>query len=425
MSSTSDHHALSKGREWLTLFALAAVQFTHIVDFMIMMPLGSRLMRNFQISPEQFTWLVAAYGIAAAVSGFVGGFIMDRVDRKHALLSLYAGFAISTFACGLAPSFHWLMAARIAAGAFGGLAGSMVTAMVGDIIPPARRGWGMSIVMGAFPVASALGVPIGIKLAGMYDWHAPFYGLGAYAAVNLIFAMSVIPHLKTAVKGHQPYKQMREIVSHPLHLRAFATATVLIMAGGVIVPFLAPSFVINVGLDEDTQLLDTYIVGGLVTAAITPLLAWMSDRVDRLRLLAVTSFLAIGVTLMITRLGPASVTVASLYMAAFMATMSSRFGPAMAMITNAVESRYRGGFMSVTAALQQAASGLASLIAGLFVTENAAGHLVGYSLLGYVATGFFLLTLLLAWQLRTAAPHVATPGARKTPGEPVHAEVAM
>ncbi|MDB6127146.1 MAG: sugar permease, partial [Verrucomicrobia bacterium] len=159
MSLAGQHHSLTPGRERATLLALGAVQFTHILDFMIMMPLGAQLMRVFQITPAQFTRLVACYGLAAAVSGFIGGFLMERFDRKRALLVLYAGFGVATFACGLAPSHHWLMVARLAAGAFGGLAGSMVTAMVGDIVPPARRGRAMSIVMGAFPVASVLGVP--------------------------------------------------------------------------------------------------------------------------------------------------------------------------------------------------------------------------------------------------------------------------
>ena len=141
MSVTAHHHhALTKRRELTTLLVLCAVQFTHILDFMIMMPLGGQLMRAFDISPAQFTHLVASYGLAAAISGFAGGFFLDRFDRKRSLLALYSGFGLATLACGLAPSYETLLTARLAAGAFGGLAGSMVTAMVGDVIPPARRG---------------------------------------------------------------------------------------------------------------------------------------------------------------------------------------------------------------------------------------------------------------------------------------------
>ncbi len=412
MSTPLQHHALSPARERATLLTLAAVQFTHVLDFMIMMPLGSQLMAVFKIDPAQFTYLVAAYGIAAAVAGLAGGFFLDRFDRKRSLVVLFAGYGVATLACALAPTHHTLMLARIAAGAFGGLAGSMVGAMVGDIIPPERRGRAMGVVMSAFPLASVLGVPLGLVLTGKYGWHAPFFLLAGCAAVILGIAIATLPPIRTAVRDHQPIRQMREIMSHGIHLRAFALGAVLVMAGGILIPFIAPSFVVNVGLDEASQLPITYAVGGLATALSTPLIGYLSDRMDRLKLLVLISIAAIGTVLLITRLGPASVLTASVVMALFMVTMSGRFSPAMTMITNAVESRYRGGFMSVNAALQQAASAGANVLAGVFVTRTAGGQLAGLPQLGYASIGFFVLTALLAAQLRAAAPHVARNGVR-------------
>ncbi|HWA84589.1 MAG TPA: MFS transporter [Opitutus sp.] len=407
-----DHHALSPRRERATMLMLGAVQFTHIVDFMILVPLGEQLMREFGITPAQFTQVVAAYGFAAAFSGLAGGFILDRFDRKRALLVLYAGFGLSTLACGVAPTHHLLLLGRFAAGAFGGLASSMVTAMVGDVVPPTRLGRAMSFVMSAFPVASVLGVPVGLVLAGKYDWHAPFLMLAGCAAINFILGMFALPHIQTAVHGHQPWRQMREIVSHRIHLRAFAVGAALALAGGLVVPFVAPAFVANVGLTEDRQLPLVYAVGGIVTAFTMPIVGLWSDRFDRLRLLAIMSAAAIGVVLVLTRLGPSPVAWAATMMALFMVTMSSRFTPAMAMITNAVEARYRGGFMSVNSSLQQASIGAANVLAGFFITREASGHLSGFPLLGYISTGFFVLTVLLAARLRQAAPHVAAPGRR-------------
>src|SRR3954471_6200519 len=330
MSATGHHHhALSKGRELTTLLVLCAVQFTHILDFMIMMPLGGQLMRAFNISPAQFTHLVASYGLAAAVSGFAGGFFLDRFDRKRSLLVLYAGFGLATLACGLASTYHALMATRLAAGAFGGLAGSMVTAMVGDVIPPARRGRAMSLVMAAFPVASVLGVPASLVLAGKFGWHAPFFMLAGWASVILVLAIFALPHIRTAVHDHQPVRQMREIMTHGVHIRAFSLGAVLVIAGGVLIPFIAPSFIANLGLDEKVQLPITYMVGGIATALSTPLVGWLSDHMDRLKLLMIMSTGAIAVVLVITRIGHASVVVASIMMALFMVTMSGRFAPAM------------------------------------------------------------------------------------------------
>jgi predicted MFS family arabinose efflux permease len=382
-----------------------------VLDFMIMMPLGAQLMRVFELTPAQFTHLVACYGLAAAVSGFIGGFFMDRFDRKKALLFTYAGFGLATLACGLAPDHHWLLVARLVAGAFGGLSGSLVSAMIGDIIPPERRGRATSFVMSAFPVASVLGVPAGLILAGKFGWHAPFFLLAACSAANFALAALVLPHLRTAIHDHQPIRQMRAILSHRIHQRALALGAVLIMGGGCLIPFVAPSMVANLGISE-TQLPIAYAVGGVCSLISMPIIGWLSDHMDRFRLLLWISVAASVVAIVMTRLGVSSLAFVSVMMALFMVTMSGRFAPAMTMVTNAVEARYRGGFMAVNAALQQAASAFANVLAGVFVTSDASGHLVGYPVLGYVAVGFFAATVLLAAGLRRAAPHVALPGQR-------------
>jgi len=203
------------------LFTLAAVQFTHIMDFMIMMPLGAGLMRVFNITPTQFSYLVAAYGLSAAVTGFAGGFFMDRLDRKRALLWLYAGFGAATLACAFAPTFHWLLAARIAAGACGGVAGALVLAIVSDVIPTDRRGRGMATVMTAFPIASVLGVPAGLLLANAFGWHAPFLLLAGLSVPIWCVASRFLPALPPSAMRTHPGRQMWDILSHGVHRRGF------------------------------------------------------------------------------------------------------------------------------------------------------------------------------------------------------------
>ena len=262
-------HAQTPTRERAILLTLAVVQFTHIMDFMIMMPLGSHLMRVFAISPEQFSHLVAAYGLTAAVCGFGAGFFLDRIERKRALLTLYAGFGLATLACALAPTYGTLMAARAAAGAFGGVASSVLFAMVGDVIPAARRGRGMAVVGAAFPLASVLGVPFGLFLAGRFEWHAPFYLLSGLSVLVFALGLRVLPVLHHAHPPAHPWDQMRNIVTQPVHVRALLMSGMLVFAGACIVPFLAPSMVANVGLTED-QLPLIYLAGGLCTFGTTP-----------------------------------------------------------------------------------------------------------------------------------------------------------
>ena len=395
--------------ERMLLFTLAAVQFTHIMDFMIMMPLGSSLMRVFDINPEQFSRLVAAYGLSAAVSGFAGGFVLDRFDRKHALLILYTGFALSTLGCAMAHSYTSLLCARIAAGAFGGVSSSVIVAMVGDVIPPARRGRAMGVVMSAFPIASVLGVPFGLLLAGKFEWQAPFFLLTVISAIVLITAWRTLPNLRSEHPPAHPWDQMIAILSHPIHQRGFMLSGALVFAGAAIIPFLAPSMVYNVGIPEG-HLWMIYAAGGACTFVTTPVVGRLADKYDKLHVLGGISILASLVVLILTNLPPASIYVAMAITACFMISMSGRFTPAMAMISNAVDNRYRGGFMSVNSAVQQAASGLANLTAGLLVSSSATGRLVGYPRVGLVSFACFGLTYFLAARLRDAAPHAARPG---------------
>jgi len=400
------------------LFTLAAVQFTHIMDFMIMMPLGAGLMRVFNITPTQFSYLVAAYGLAAAITGFAGGFVIDRLDRKKALLWLYAGFGLATLACALAPTFHLLVAARIAAGAFGGVAGALVLAIVGDVIPPERRGRGMSIVMSAFPLASVLGIPTGLILVDLFEWHAPFLLLAGLSLPIWFIAARFLPSLPPVGQRTHAGRQMWEILTHGIHLRGFMLTAALVFAGASVVPFMSPSLVANTGLSE-SQLKYVYLFGGAATFFTTNLFGRLTDRYDKLHVLASVTIFSIATTIILTHLGPTPVGVTLIVTTLLFVTMAGRFSPAMTMISNAVEPRYRGGFMSVNSAIQQAAGGLANLVAGAMITREASGRLAGYSRVGWIAVAAFALTVVLAWRLRSVAPHAAKSAPAGVP-IPVH-----
>ncbi len=397
------------------LLTLAAVQFANVLDFMVMMPLGASIMTAFQVTPQAFSWLVAAYGTAAAISGFAGGFVLDRFDRKNALLVLFVGFTLATLACALAPNYLALLVARLAAGTFGGVAGSVVTAMVGDVIPPHRRGRAMSTVMSAFPLASIAGIPLSLALVNWFEWHAPFFLLAGLSAVLLPVIAKVLPHVSSHRHEGSAWQQMREILSHPVHQRGFTLGATLIFAGACIVPFMAPSLVKNVGL-SDGQLPWVYFVGGTCTFFTMPLLGRLSDRHDKFVVLLVVTVPAVAAMLTMTHLGPSPLPWALAVSALFFVGMSSRFPPTMAMITNAVEGRYRGGFMSVMSAIQQAAGGLGNVVAGFIVTAGPDGRLQHFDRAGWVSCGAFGLTVLLAARLRSIAPHAAR--------NPAHHEIA-
>lgn len=410
---------LAPKQEKLLLYTLAGFQFTTQMDFAIMMPLGANFMRAFGITPGQFAMLLAAYAISAGMSGLIGGFFIDRFDRRNALLSLYSGFTLSLIACAFAPSYEALLLARIATGAFGGTTVSLLIAMVGDSIPPERRGKAMGTVMASHPISLIIGVPTGLVLASWKGWNTHYFLLSGLCLGVLWCASKTLPHVYRQQSDAHPVRHIWNILNHRIHIRAFLVRASLVMSGGLLMPFMAASMVLNVGLSENVQLPLLYVLAGMVTFFTIPYIGRLSDRFDKVHVLMAISAIAIPTVLVITRLGPGP-----LYFTYFVTTLlfvcvSGRFTPAMALITNSVESKYRGGFMSLNSAVQHTVTGCANVIGGFLVTMGADGKLIGYPKAGWFACLAFVISLLLAFWLRSAAPHAARNKTPEPPSEPM------
>ena len=394
-------------QERLLLYTLAALQFTLIMDFMIIMPLGSHLIRAFAITPAGFGFLIAAYGIAAGVIGFLGGFFIDRFNRRNALLVLYAGFTLSSLACAFAPTYQFLLIARIAAGAFGGICGSVLTAMIGDAVPPERRGSAAGTVMVAVPLCSVIGLPAGLVMAGWWGWHSTFFFLSALCLVMLVGALKILPLVPSHQTGAHPMRQMWNIVAHRIHLRAFLLRASLVFSGSCVMPFMAPSMVYNVGLNEHTQIPMLYMLGGILTFFTIPWFGRLSDRFDKVNVLICVAAVGIPVLLIMTRLGPGPLTITYTVTTLIFICMSGRFTPIMALITNAVEPKYRGGFMIVNSSEQFTVGSLGTIVAGMLNVKGDDGRLHGSPTAGWISCGAFAATILFAAWLRKAAPYAA------------------
>lgn len=393
---------LTPARERATLLVLAAVQFTHVIDFMIMMPLGPQLMQAFHIGPAMFARVVASYGFSAGLCGGLATFVLDRFDRKRSLLVLYSGFALATLTCGLARELWVLFLARVLAGAFGGVAGSVVTATVGDVVPAPRRGAGMGVVMSAFSLAQIFGVPAGLWLAAHADWHAPFVVLAMVAVPVAVGGLFILPRVDAHLAenaGHAAWARVREIATHANHLRAFALIAALTMSGMIVVPFLATAVVRNGGTTETTVVL-VYVCGGVATLFTNNLLGRLGDRFGHVRVFNLSAWFAIVPVLAVTSLGRWPVAVILVATTAFMVSMGGRWTPAMALVTMSVESRLRGGFMSLNSAIQALFGGIASVTSGLIVAELPDGRLQHYGWAGVVSLACLGLGVLLIRRVR-------------------------
>jgi MFS transporter, DHA1 family, inner membrane transport protein len=397
----------SKGnaaRERAVLLTLSAVQFTSIVDFMVIMPLGPQLMRTLSINPAQFGLIVSSYTISAGIAGVVASSLVDRIGRKSAFLGLYVGFLVGTLFCGLATTFSMLLAARVVTGAFGGVLGGLAMAIIGDVFPDQRRGRATGFLMSAFSLASVFGVPFGLYLGNRYDWHAPFLMLVALGLPVLLGGLWALPPLRDhLVKGRvATWDRLVETYTHPNHLRAFALVVSLMFGTFMVVPFISPYFVSNVGVRE-VDLFWIYVGGGACSIVSSPLIGRWADRSGKLWVYRIIAPLSAMIMVLITNLPRVGLIPAVAAVSVLMVSNSGRMIAALAMINASVEPRLRGGFMSAYSSVQHIASGLGAGLAGMIIVVGPDKTLRNYGWVGLVGMASTLLSLWLAGQLRAAS----------------------
>lgn len=401
------------GSEWALLLALAAVQFTHVLDFVLMMPLGPKLQADLQISPEdfseRFSLIVSAYGFSAGMMGLLAARLLDRFDRKKLLLVLFSGFTLGTLMCALARTYGVLLAGRAVAGGFAGVMSANVLTIVSDVFPIGRRATAMGIVMSAFSVANIVGIYVGLEIAEAFGWRAPFGVLALLCVPMLVLVAWVLPALPRSSPQLEFQVSLRRVLLNPRHLRAYALTSALIMGSWMILPVLAIYLVKNIHWPE-ADLRWVWLCGGLATLLTMTPTGWLADKHDKLTVFQVIGLLSIIPVLLVTNMPLASMPVVLAVTTLFMVSTSIRWVPVMAMIPNSATPLERGTFMSVNASVQQLAMAVASKFSGLLVAERivvgddgtAALKLVGYPLVGLLAAASMILAVLLAGRLRPA-----------------------
>ena len=387
--------SLSPKRELWLLLTLAGIQFTHIVDFMVMMPLGPLFTKLFDISDAKFGLLVSAYTFSAGASGLLASFYVDRFSRKKLLLTLYVLFAAATLACGLAQSYDTLILARIAAGAFGGVLAAMTQTIVADVIPFERRGRAMGIVMSAFALASVAGVPAGLFLAAQFNWHTPFFVLAAVSLALTAGAWITLPPLVDHLKHQRssPVASILEVLRDANHQKAFAFTALMMIAGFTVIPYITIYTTTNGGLTVE-QLPYVYLLGGAATLVTARWVGKLTDSVGKAKMFRFTAVFAMLSIWLVTLCAPLGLWGILLVTTLMFIGMNGRMIPGMAVATSAANPKHRGTFMALNSSIQSAAMGLATFVGGLVISRDAQG-LVQYfwvnALLGMVATGLSLL----------------------------------
>jgi predicted MFS family arabinose efflux permease len=381
------------------------MQVTHIVDFMILMPLGGMLMRLFSITAKQFSFAVASYTFAAGLSSLLFAGFADRFDRKRLLLVVYAGLCAATLACAFAQNFTMLVFARALAGVFGGLMNSVVYAIAADLIPPTHRGRAMGLLGVAFPLAATLGVPFSLFLAthGL-GWRAPFVvlvGVGVCLAVAAAIRLPTIREHLADRSGTQPsaLSVVVDAMKVRNHRDAFALTALVTYSGFCVIPFIAPVLTQNKVLSE--QMLPwAYAMGGVATFFSVQSIGRWSDRAGHLRVFRTMTLAFLPAIVLMTFSAPLPLAGVLFVWTIFMVTASGRWTPGLALVTSASAPATRGSFLSVNSALMQFASAAGTFVGGLILHTRADGFVERFSWVGVMSITFALIAYVLAGRVK-------------------------
>lgn len=404
-------YAMPLARERRLIWLLALVQFTLIMDFMVMMPLGPQIMSAFQISPAKFATAVSAYSWCSGLSALLAATYIDRFDRRKLLLAAYLMFALSNVACACATSYPLLLASRAFAGVTGGVLGAGVMAIVADVVPVARRGTASGIIMTGFSMAAIAGVPAGVLLGAHFHWSAPFWLLAALTVTIALATSRIVPSLgehlaQRAPSLAQTLPALVHLVTFPRHARALALTFLIMLAHMLVIPFISPMLVANHGVRPDHISL-LYMAGGAATLFTSRAVGRLADRTGHRRIFRLFGALALGPVLAVTHLPNLPFWIMVPGFALFMIISSARIVPLQAILSTVPDSRHRGAFLSANGAVQALGTGCGAWLGGLMLSTDAAGHILGYGLNGWVSVA--LASLALVW-----VGWVSSAGAQRT-----------
>ncbi len=399
---------------------LAFLQFTVILDFMTLSPLGAVLMPALRITPAQFGLVVSIYAFSAGTSGFLAAGFADRFDRKKFLLFFYCGFVLGTLLCGMAASYHVLLVARMVTGVFGGVIGSIVFAITTDLFPFEMRGRVMGFVQTAFAGSQVLGIPAGLFFSNLWGWHAPFLMIVAVSTVvGVIIVLRLQPivgHLQAKGSRIGPIGHLRATITQGRYVQAFATTALLSTGGFMLMPFSSAFTVHNLGITIDKLPL-LYLITGFCTIFTGPLVGRAADRFGKFKTFVFGTSLTVLMVLIYTHLGRTPLPLLIAVNVVLFVGIFSRMIPSQALMSAIPSPDTRGSFMSVSSSVQQISGGFAAAIAGLVVVEGSGGYLLHFEWLGYIVVGTSLVTLFLMnrihrmipEQIKATTPPVAAP----------------
>jgi predicted MFS family arabinose efflux permease len=390
--------------EKFVIAILALTQFTVVLDFMVMSPLGDMLMKSMNLTTAQFGFAVSSYAFSAGISGLLTAGFADKFDRKKLLLFFYTGFIVGTFFCSITTSYPMLIAARITTGLFGGVIGSVSMAIVADLFTIDRRGRVMGFMQMGFGASQVLGIPISLFIANMWGWQSPFVmivGLAVIICAVIILKLQPINKHLEGQREQNAFKHLLHTVSQRKYRIGFLATALLSLGGFMMMPW-GSAFAINNLHVTTHQLPVLFMVSGISSLVIMPLIGKLSDRIDKFKLFAIASLWMMIMVIIYTNLTPVPLIIVLLMNVFFMMGIMSRMVPSLALTSALPKMQDRGAFMSISSSLQQIAGGIAAAVGGMIVVQkNKFSPLEHYDTLGYVIVALSFVTVFMVYRVST------------------------
>jgi len=381
----------------LVIVLLALTQFTVVLDFMVMSPLGDMLMKSMELTTSQFGFAVSGYAISAGISGLLTAGFADKFDRKKLLLFFYIGFIAGTLFCGLSTTYFMLLTARIITGIFGGVIGSISLAIVADLFPLQQRGRAMGFIQMGFGASQVLGIPISLYIANHFNWQSPFLMIVGLA---IIIWLTVGLKLQPVIK-HLELKTEKKAIIHLWHTitqgkywNGFLMTALLSLGGFMMMPWGSAFAVNNLGVSYE-QLPLLFMASGLAALVIMPLVGKLSDKIDKAKIFTAAAIWMMVIVVIYTNLGPTAFPLIMMMNILMMIGIMSRVVPAMALVSALPKMQDRGAFMSINSSLQQFAGGIAAGVGGMIVVQKTkTSPLQHYDILGYVIVVIIIFNII-------------------------------
>ena len=406
VSPKNDTSVLSKtftSYQKIIIFLLAILQFTIVLDFMILAPLGDILMKSMNMSTKQFGTVVSAYAISACISGIFAAGFADKFDRKKLLLFFYTGFILGTYFCAISYNYETLFIARIITGLFGGVIGSISMAIITDIFSINQRGKVMGFVQMAFGGSQILGIPIGLVLANYWSWHATFYMvliLAFILGIALVIKLKPLTEHLKLINNKNALQHLLQTIKKKDYRIGFLATALLSMGGFMIMPFSTAFIVNNIHIAQ-SQVAIIFFFTGIFSIIIMPIVGKLSDKFDKLMIFGIGTIIAIVMVVIYTHLSPVPIWLVIIVNIVLFIGIMSRMVPATALNSAVPDAYDRGAYMSINSSLQQFAGGIAALFSGLVVVQKSKNSPIeNFDILGYVMVVLMLLCFYFVYKVK-------------------------